>query len=36
MQNVDATPQVSVGDHVTLFRRHYPFVKLQLRTSTQN
>src|SRR6202165_332977 len=34
MNTIDATPRVSVGDRATLFRPHYPFVKLKLSPNT--
>jgi hypothetical protein len=36
MNTIDATPQVSHGDRVTLGCPRYPFVKALLRTNTQN
>ena len=36
MNTIDATPQISRGDRVTLGCRRYLFVKELLRTNTQN
>jgi len=35
MNTIDATPQLSLGDDVTLFSRHYRLVNLPVRTTTR-